>query len=94
MPLSLSARISVPSEVMISTVGDESVILNLNSERYFGLDAVGTRMWAALTDADTLQAAYEELLREYDVDADVLRHDLINLVTTLKEHGLVEVSDE
>jgi len=91
MEVSLAARVSVPPDVLISKVGDESVILDLDSERYFGLDAVGTHMWKALTTSDTVQAAYEQLLGEYEVDAEVLRQDLLNLVGMLRERGLVEV---
>ena len=91
MAVSLAARVSVPPDVLISKVGDESVILDLDSERYFGLDAVGTHMWTILTTSDTVQAAYEQLLGEYEVDAEVLRQDLLNLVGMLRERGLVEV---
>jgi len=91
MEVSLAARVSVPPDVLISKVGDESVILDLDSERYFGLDAVGTHMWKALTTSDTVQAAYEQLLGEYEVDAEVLRQDLLNLIGILRERGLVEV---
>ena len=94
MSVSFAARVSVPPDVLISKVVDESVLLDLDSERYFGLDAVGTQMWNALTTSDTVQAAYEQLLSEYEVDAEVLRQDLLNLIGMLHERGLVEVSVE
>jgi hypothetical protein len=71
----------------------EAVLLNLGSESYFGLDAVGTRMWMVLTAAASIQAAYEALLDEYDVEAEKLREDLDGLIGKLVEHGLVEISD-
>lgn len=70
----------------------ESVLLNLQSERYFGLDEVGTRMWVALSRSESIQTAYEDLLSEYDVDAKLLHQDLESLIDKLVEHGLVEVS--
>ena len=48
MSISFSDRVSVPDEVLISNLQDESVILNLDSERYYGLDAVGTRILSVL----------------------------------------------
>jgi hypothetical protein len=72
----------------------ESVLLNLQSERYFGLDEVGTRMWVALSTSESIQTAYEDLLSEYDVDAEQLHQDLESLIEKLVEHGLVEVSSE
>ncbi len=85
-------RVLVPSDVLVSTVGGESVILNLISERYFGLDEIGTRMWALLTTSDSIQAAYEILLDEYDVDEQLLRQDLMDLIGRLTEQGLVEIN--
>jgi|SRR5215216_2457418 len=93
MTISFSARVLVPSDILISQVGGESVILNLKSEHYFGLDQVGTDMWAAITSSESIQAAYEKLLSEYDVDREQLKLDLTDLIEKLVEHGLVEISD-
>jgi hypothetical protein len=61
--------------------------------RYFGLDEVGTRMWAVLTTSVSLQAAFDTLLAEYDIDEQQLQRDLRTLVEKLVEHGLVEIRD-
>jgi len=79
---------------MVREVQGESVLLNLNSERYFGLDEVGTRMWAALAASASVQAAYEALLGEYDVEAELLRNNLQELIAKLVENGLLEVRSE
>ncbi len=80
--------------MLVSEVGGESVFLNLKSERYFGLDEIGTRMWTLLTENQSIQAAYDAMLAEYDVDAARLRTDVDELVQKLLEHGLVEVAVE
>jgi hypothetical protein len=92
MQISFSDRVKVPEGVLISQLQDESVILNLDSERYFGLDNVGTRILAVLTNSDSIQAAYELLLAEYDVDRTALREDLLALIESLLQQGLVQVS--
>jgi Coenzyme PQQ synthesis protein D (PqqD) len=94
MTLSLQTRVRATPHTMVQDLEGESVLLNLASEHYFGLDEVGTRMWLALTTADNVQAAHAALLSEYDVDADVLRHDLLDLIQQLVEHGLVALSAE
>jgi hypothetical protein len=91
MEITLAMRAVVPSDVLMQELQGESVLLNVQSGRYFGLDEVGTRMWAALTTAESLQAARYALLAEYDVDAERLERDLQALVEKLVEHGLVEV---
>jgi len=92
MTVSFSDRVRVPDDVLISNVQEEAVILNLDSERYFGLDDVGTRFLSALTTSDSIEDAYKRLRSEYDVDSEALRHDLIALVENLIEQGIVQIS--
>ena len=92
MEISFSDRVRIPDDVLISQLQEESVILNLDSERYFGLDDVGTRFLSALSAADSIEAAYASLRGEYDVDDQVLRQDLLALVESLAQQGIIEVS--
>jgi hypothetical protein len=94
MAVSSASRVSVPSGVLVSKAGEETVLLNLDSERYFGLDPVGTRMWEVLGAQGKVGSAYETLLAEFDADPEQLRRDLYELIEKLREHGLVEVVDE
>jgi hypothetical protein len=94
MTIPFDARVSIPLDVLVSELAGEMVILNLNSESYFGLDEVGTRMWTALTTSQTIQAAYDSLLAEYDVSEEQLRDDLVELIDKLVKQGLVEVAVE
>ena len=89
--VSFEDRASVPSQVLVRFLEGESVLLNLKTERYFGLDNTGTRIWKAVTVAPDIKTAYEELLREYDVDPGGLRSDLAELLGQLLENGLLEV---
>jgi len=91
MQISFSDRVKVPDDVLISHLQEESVILNLDSERYYGLDEVGTRILSVLANSASIEAAYESLLEEYEVDSDVLRQDLLALIESLAEQGIVEV---
>jgi hypothetical protein len=90
VPIPCSHRVTVAPDVLFSLMGDEAVLLNLRTELYLGLDAVGTRMWTLLHDAPTIQAAYESLLDEYDVDPERLRNDLGEFLAELVDQALVE----
>jgi hypothetical protein len=94
MPINIpfTARVSVPEGVLIRNLEGESVVLNLKTEMYFGLDEVGTRMWTLLSDAGNVQAAYDSLAAEYDVEPAQLRTDIERLIGELVEHGLLTVS--
>ena len=58
MAILFSSQLAVPADVeIVGRVGDESVLLDLKSERYVGLDSVSTRVWQVLTGGGTVQAA-------------------------------------
>jgi rhamnosyl/mannosyltransferase len=78
-------------DVKIRHVGDESVILDLKTERYLGLDDVATRMWQTLMRTESVEEAYQELKRTYRVDPDLLRRDLERLIGELVQHGILEL---
>ena len=89
MTISFTDRVTVPDDVLISQLQEESVILNLDSERYYGLDDVGTRFLSVLTTSDSIETAYERLRGEYDVEPQVLRNDLLALIEHLIDQGLL-----
>ncbi|HEY6217248.1 MAG TPA: PqqD family protein [Pyrinomonadaceae bacterium] len=89
MAISFSDRVRMAEDVLISSLQEESVILNLDSERYYGLDNVGTRFLSVLNTSDSIEAAYEVLRDEYDVDADGLRQDLLELAEDLVKQGIL-----
>ena len=89
--LTFSDRAAAPAHVLVRFLDQESVLLNLETERYFGLDATGTRMWQLVTTLSNIDAAYQELLAEYDVEPEQLRANLAELLDRLVENGLLQV---
>ena len=90
--LSPADRVIVPGHVLIRFLDKESVILNIETERYFGLDETGTRMWQVATSAQNIESACQQLLDEYDVKPEALRTDLSELLGKLIENGLLQVA--
>jgi len=69
----------------------ESVLLNLETERYFGLDETGTRMWQVATSAPNVEAALLQLQDEYDAQPEILQSNLTELLGRLVENGLLSL---
>ena len=91
MSISFSDRVKIPDDVLISKLQEESVILNLDSERYYGLDDVGSRIMSVLTTSDSIEVAYQTLLQEYDVDPQTLGQDLLEIVQNLVDQGIIQM---
>jgi hypothetical protein len=81
--------LNIPTQVMARQVGDETVILDLASGLYFGLDEVGTRVWEMIGDGASIARICEQLGREYEVAPDVLARDVNSLLGELRSRGLV-----
>ncbi len=94
MSTSFDWRITATSDALVSIIAGESVILNCQTESYFGLDHTGTRMWTALTTNASIQAAYESLGAEFDADKDLLRRDLLAFIEQLANRKLIELHAE
>ena len=93
MAVDFQKKAVVPEHVLFRELEGESVLLNIQTETYFGLDDVGTRMWNVLAEHDSIQSAYETLLTEYDVDPRTLKQDLGGIIAKLHEKGLIQFAD-
>ncbi len=86
----LAITLRIPEGVLSQDLAGETVLLNLNTSAYFGLDLMGTRLWQLVKEGRSLRAIYDVLLQEYDVAPEVLQRDLFKLVRTLQDEGLLE----
>jgi len=85
----LSDRVNIPPQVMARAVGEETVILDLATGTYFGLDSVGARMWQLMGEGKTLAEICDAMLEEYEVSRDLLERDTVKLAQDLAAHGLI-----
>ena len=89
--VSFAGRAAAPAHVLVRFLDREAVLLNLETEQYFGLDEIGTRMWQLVTASPSIDAAYQELLAEFDVEAEMLHSNLAELLSRLVDSGLLQV---
>jgi Coenzyme PQQ synthesis protein D (PqqD) len=89
--VAFSDRLMVPAHVLVRHLDGETVLLNLETEKYFGLDATGSRMWELLTHLPNVEVAYGKLAEEFEVEPEVLRNHLAELLGQLVENGLLKV---
>ncbi|MBT6891745.1 MAG: PqqD family protein [Gammaproteobacteria bacterium] len=87
--MNLNQTFSISDEVICQVLDDESVLLDLASENYLGLDDVGTRIWQLIDDGETMRAVVATLLDEYDSDEDTLIGDLDKFLNDLQAQGLI-----
>lgn len=90
----LKDKVVFSEDVLFQDVDGEAVLLHLGTGYYYGLDEVGSRMWALLNSHGSVEQAYAALLAEYDVTEEELERDLLGLVDSLSSHGLLSIVEE
>ena len=92
--MDLNQNVVLSPDVISQEVSGETVLLDLGSECYFGLDTVGTRIWQLIQENGQLLTVYNTLLDEYEVEESQLRNDLEVLITEACERGLITLQSE
>jgi hypothetical protein len=82
-----------PSPHAVSvTQGTDTALLDVISERYYTLNAVGTRIWELLTQGTAVTVIIELLAEEYAAPIHAIQEDTWALLTALQKAGLVKPS--
>lgn len=85
-----STSFAIPDHVLSRRASGEVVILDLDSDEYFGLQEVGARVWELVESGATFADMITTLLDEYEVEAVPLSEDIAALLAGMVEAGLVE----
>lgn len=81
--------VAVAAEVTFQQMEDETVLLNLASGQYFGLNRVGTRIWQLLTEGQTPAGIVDTIAVEFDAPRAEIERDTHALLAALSENGLI-----
>ncbi|HXA55255.1 MAG TPA: PqqD family protein [Solirubrobacteraceae bacterium] len=90
----LAARVRMPQHVVCRSFVAETVVLNLQTGQYHGLNPTAGRMLEALQQAPTVAAAVDGIAAQYHVEQELIQRDLLALVGGLLERGLIETVDD
>ena len=82
------------SKLISSDVANETVILDYEGGKYFGLDGVGSFVWSLLQKEGPLSLTViaHRVMEEYDVTESACLEDLKTLFADLRKNGLIETS--
>jgi len=89
MIASLDVSVQPAADVLVRELDGEGVMLKRGTGMYFGVDAVGLRMWQLCAERLPLRAVAEAVGREYDAAPDRIEADLLAFVGELAANGLV-----
>lgn len=89
--MDMNKTVRFSESLFLQQVDDELVLLDMNTESYFGLDSVAGDIWKLLQEGRTIQETFNTLLATYDVGPDTLKKDLVAFVNTLVDNKLASL---
>ena len=84
-------RVTIPQHVVFRAFVEETVVLNLESGRYHGLNPTAGRMLELLGELGEVDAVAERVADETGAPANRVAEDLRAFCSSLAERGLIEV---
>ncbi len=90
--LSPQSIIVASKEPVFSELGDEVVIFSPRNGEYYGLNAVGARVWSLIQEPIVVEQVRDSILVEFNTVPEDCERDLLELLQSLLEQNLVEIA--
>ena len=87
----LQLNVAVPRHVVFRDFVSETVLLNIQTGQYHGLNPTAGRMLSVLEKVSSVEAAATQLAREFEQPVEVIREDLAEFCRGLLDRQLLEI---
>ena len=91
--LSLTSRVRANDKVLFQEIGDEAVLLNLDTGVYFGVDEVGMAIWKSILKNGQISSVSEDIGLEFEVDFEKRNRDVLEFAKQLLDKNLIYLSE-
>ena len=78
------------SRFLTNPVGEEIIILNMETGDYLGLNSVGAAIWELLKTPQSAEQIIEKLHAEFDVDTETCFRETLEYLKKIEELGLLQ----
>jgi hypothetical protein len=93
-PVGPNTVIAQIEELVSSDLDGETVMMSVKNGKYYGMDAIGSRIWALIKKPRSVSELCDILLMEFNVDRDRCKKDVLAFLNKLAEDNLVKIIDE
>lgn len=93
MPIELSSTLYRNLDILHASTGtEEAVMMSIEAGRYYGVNAVGARIWELLESPKTIEQLCALICTEFDVDAQTCEAAVLEFTRNLIDNGIVHAS--
>jgi len=82
-------QVEISKDLVYQELDGEMVILEMKSGEYFGIDAIGSRIWQMLEKKVPPMVMVETLKEEYEVEPDLCRQQVVTFLRELELNKLI-----
>jgi hypothetical protein len=84
-------RVRRIDDVLETDIDDETVMMDIDQGRYFGLNDTGTRIWALLAQPILVCDLCDQLAAEFNVPPEQCEQEVLDFLGGLSTRGLLQV---
>ena len=92
--ISKSSVIVASQDRLSSDMGNETILLDIKSGIYYGLNSVGARIWNFIQEPKKVVEIRDAIVAKYQIESNRCESDILTLLEELAAEGLIEVQDE
>lgn len=89
--ITLDTQVQRNTDIVSADVDGEAVMMSIEQGNYYGANKMGTRIWELLEEPRQVSAICDQLIKDFEVDAETCHSDVLGYLAHLSDHKLVEV---
>ena len=91
MSLTLDTLIQRDADILAAVVDEEVVMMSADQGQYYGLSAVGGRIWELTEAPITISDLVQKLCEDYEVEAGECENDTLPFLDSMMSAGLIHI---
>ncbi len=91
-PITNKSIVTQATDLVMSEVDDEIMLMSVDSGKYYGMDEVGSRIWQLIRHPIAISDLCEMLADEFEVDDLTCQQDVLAFLNELSSEGLIKIN--
>ncbi|MCM2314514.1 MAG: PqqD family protein [Thermoanaerobaculia bacterium] len=91
--ITLDSVVRASDDQMSARLGDDTVILELQTGTYYGLEGVALQIWSLIQGPKRVAELRDQIVESYDVSSERCERDLIRILGEMLEQKLIVCVD-
>ena len=89
--IKLDTCVARSQDIFANAIDDEIVMASVDTEKYFGLDAVGSHIWNLIEEPKKVSELCNSLVQSFEVDDSTCHRDVLAFLETLYQEKIIQI---